>query len=88
MITLEEIKELQHKEIKNLSTKIIYLMIKNRSNHEGWSPISVAEFSAATSMTTQGVFKVIQKLKACGLIEQKQEKERPNSINEYRLIEL
>lgn len=88
MITLEEITELQHKEIKNLSTKIIYLMIKNKSNNEGWSPISAAEFSAATSMTTQGVFKVIQKLKACGLIEQKQEKERPNSINEYRLIEL
>lgn len=88
MITLEEIKELQHKEIKNLSTKIIYLMIKNKSNDEGWSPISAAEFASATSMTTRAVFKVIRKLKACGLIEQKQEKERPNSTNEYRIIEL
>lgn len=88
MITLEEIKELQHQEIKNLSTKIIYLMIKNQTNQEGWSAISAAELGAATCLTTRAVFKVIRKLKSCGLIEQRQEKERPNATNQYRIIEL
>lgn len=86
MITLEEITKLQHQEIKNLSTKIIYLMIKNQANEEGWSAISAAEFSAATSMTTRAVFKVISKLKTLGLIEQNQDKERQNSTNQYRII--
>ena len=85
-MTLEEITKFQHQEIKNLSTKIIYLMIKNQSNGEGWSVISTAEFAAATSLTTRAVFKVIRKLKSCGLIEQRQEKARPNSTNQYRII--
>lgn len=88
MITLEEIKELQHQEIKNLSTKIIYLLIKNKANEDGWSAISAAEFAAATSLTTRAVFKIIRKLKSCGLIEQRQDKERPNSTNQYRTIPL
>lgn len=62
-------------------------MIKNQTNEEGWSAISASEFGAATSLTTRAVFKVIRKLRSCGLIEQKQEKERPNSTNEYRIIE-
>lgn len=88
MITLEEITKLQHQEIKNLSTKIIYLMVKTQENEEGWSVISAAEFGAATSLTTRAVFKVIRKLKSCGLIEQRQEKERPNSTNQYRVVNL
>tara|TARA_R100001244_G_C5167867_1_gene131501 strand:+ start:579 stop:845 length:267 start_codon:yes stop_codon:yes gene_type:complete len=86
MITLKDITDLQLKELNTLSSKIIYLMIRNGSNQEGWSAISINDFSTATGMTTRATFKVISKLKSNGLIECNTEKERLNAVNQYRII--
>lgn len=88
MITLKDITALQLKELNTLSSKIIYLMIRNGSNQEGWSAISISDFSTATGMTTRAIFKVISKLKSNGLIECNIEKERANAVNQYRIINL
>ncbi|MDH4565518.1 hypothetical protein E8E95_02345 [Pseudomonas sp. BN414] len=88
MFTIEDVINLRNKGLKTASSKIIYLMIRNNTNEEGWSTISTSEFSAATSLTVRAVFKVLGKLKACGLIEQNPNKEHPNSINQFRIIEL
>ncbi len=85
-ITLDDIKNLPYEELNNLTTKIMYLMIKEGVDEDGWATISVRDFGKATSMTDIGVRLAIKKLLSSGLVEKNEDKEFPYSTNQYRII--
>ncbi|MDZ5111827.1 helix-turn-helix domain-containing protein [Pseudomonas putida] len=88
MITIEDIAKTQHKQLNTLSSKLIYLIIRNEKKEDGWSAISLAAFESATGMSSNSVARTLNRLIKVGLIERNPNKERPNSTNEFRIIEL
>lgn len=87
MILLQHVLELRDENLKTLSEKIIYLVIKEATLDQPWVAVSAKNFADALEMSDRAVFKVIRKLKERGLIEQNPDKIRHNSINEYRIKE-
>jgi hypothetical protein len=83
MVTLDAIKELEHPELTTLSSKVIYLMIEDRANEEGWASIGLKEFSSTASLKERAVINALHKLQASGLIEKRS---RPGATNHYRII--
>ncbi len=88
MTTIEEIVRIRHKHLKTISSKLIFLMIRNRADGEGWSTISIADFSHETGMPLKSITRVLKRLQSLGLIELNPEKAKPNSTNQYRIIDL
>lgn len=85
MITLEEIVAVQHKNLATLTSKLIYLMIRNGADAEGWSSISLSSFSEATGMARRSIVRTLARLQSVGLIEKNPVKSKPNDVNQYRL---
>lgn len=88
MITIEDIAQIQNKQLKTISSKLIYLMIRSQADDQGWSAISIADFSKTTGMPHKSIIRVLARFESLGLIERNPNKERPNSTNEYRIIDL
>lgn len=88
MITIEDIAQIQNKQLKTISSKLIYLMVRSQADDQGWSAISLAHFEKATGMSSNSVARTLSRLIKVGLIERNPNKEHPNSTNKYRIIEL
>ncbi|MFK0267997.1 LexA family transcriptional regulator [Pseudomonas asiatica] len=88
MITIEDIAKIQNKQLNTLSSKLIFLMIRNEEKKDGWSAISLATFESATGMSSNSVARTLNRLIKIGLIERNPNKEHPNSTNEFRIIGL
>jgi DNA-binding transcriptional ArsR family regulator len=85
--TLEDIVALHHARLKTLTRKLIYLMIRNGCNEEGWTTISVAEFGKATSLTRRAVDYILKDLLDAGVIERRKSSESHTAPYQYRVIE-
>ncbi|MDF5855688.1 helix-turn-helix domain-containing protein [Pseudomonas aeruginosa] len=66
---IEEIIKLQHEALNNLSDKVIFAIIRNRSQDKEYYPISLNNLAAMSGLTVRSVSKIIRKLKDNGLIE-------------------
>jgi DNA-binding MarR family transcriptional regulator len=87
-ITINDIANLRIKSLKTVSSKLIYLMILNQADEQGWSAISFATFADATGMPIRSIVRVLSRLEAIGLIEKSTDKQHNNSTNQYRIIQL
>lgn len=87
MITMKEIVAVQHKHLTTLTSKLIYLMIRNGADEEGWSSISLNKFSEATGMARRSIVRILARLQSAGLIEKNPNKSKCNDINQYRVID-
>ncbi len=83
MITLDDIKQLESPKLTTLLSKIIYLMIEDKADEEGWASISLREFTEATRHTKKAVIVTLNKLQASGYIEKQS---KPSITNQYRTI--
>lgn len=83
---LEELSYLDAFPIPLLTAKVMYLMVRDGVDKEGWTTASYGDFSRMTSLTPKRTYDLVQRLKAHGLIEQRQEKARSNAPNQYRII--
>ncbi|MBN8414352.1 hypothetical protein [Halomonas litopenaei] len=83
MTSLKEIEALPQD--LTLTSRIYYLLIKDKADGEGWSAISLSEFMRVTGMTQLGVQQALKKLIERGLIE-KAPRVSPNATNQYRII--
>ena len=86
MITLEEIIAVQQKNLTTLTSKLIYLMIRNEADDDGWSSISLNKFSEATGMARRSIVRTLARLQAVGLIEKNPSKSKRNDVNQYRIV--
>lgn len=86
MITLNEIVSLQHKSLGTLSSKVVYLMIRNKSKDKNWVSISLLDFHRATGMAINSLARLLKRLQEVGLIERNPHKEKTNDTNQYRSI--
>lgn len=68
-ITLEQIVNLQHKNLNTLPRKIIWLMVRNQADVFGWSTISSADFCLATGLPRRSVEGVLKFLIKEGMVE-------------------
>ncbi|MFD2189350.1 MarR family transcriptional regulator [Pistricoccus aurantiacus] len=84
MITLKTIADTQ---LDTLAARVVYLMIKEEGGkgEDGWAAIRYTDFSKVTGMTRQGIGNVLKGLIDKGLIEKKQDKTKPNEVNQYRI---
>ena len=87
-ITIEDIARTQNNHLKTISSKLIYLMIKNQTDEQGWATLSFASFSKSTGMPIKSIIRVLSRFESVGLIEKNHNKPHPNSTNQYRIIEL
>jgi predicted transcriptional regulator len=85
-ITLNEIVAVQHQFLNTLSRKIIYLMMRNHANQDGWATISGADFCHATSLPRRSVEFVIKHLIKTGLVERRKSGPSHSSPYAYRVI--
>lgn len=85
--TLEDIVALHHVRLKTLTSKLIYLMIRNGHKEEGWTTLSVAEFGKATALTRRAVDYILKDLLEAGVIERRKSNESHTSPYQYRVIE-
>lgn len=83
MTTLKEIESLPQD--LSLTSRIYYLLIKDKADEKGWAAISLSEFMRTTGMTKLGVQQALKKLIDRNLIE-KAPRVSPNSTNQYRII--
>ncbi len=87
-ITLEEIVATQHQQLNTLSRKIIYLMIRNQADDEGWSTISGSDFCRASALSKRSVEGVIKHLINSGIVERKKSAPSQASPYKYRIVTL
>lgn len=85
-ITLEDIVSLQHQFLNTLSRKLVYLMMVNGANEDGWATISGSEFSHATALPRRSVEFVIKHLIKTGMVERRKSGPSHSSPYQYRVI--
>jgi DNA-binding MarR family transcriptional regulator len=88
MITLKEIVSLQNKSLSSISSKIIYLMVKNQSNQDEWASISLTDFQTSTGIGRATVIAILKRLQGAGLIIKNPHKLSPTHKNQYKTIDL
>lgn len=87
-ITLEDIVAIQHQQLNTLPRKIIYLMMRNQANQEGWSTISSNDFCVASALSRRSVEGVIKHLINSGLVERRKSGPYQTSPYQYRIVTL
>ncbi|WP_080392345.1 MULTISPECIES: hypothetical protein [Pseudomonas syringae group] len=87
-ITLEQIVALQHNQLNTLPRKLVYLMIRNQADEEGWSTISGNDFSVATTLPRRSVEGVLKHLINTAMIERRKSGEAHSAPFKYRIITL
>lgn len=85
-ITLEEIVALQHQQLNTLSRKIVYLMMRNQVNQEGWSTISSMDFCKATALSRRSVESIVKHLTKTAMVERRKSGTQHSSPYQYRVI--
>jgi len=87
-ITIEDVAKLQHKHLRTIGSKIIYLTIRNSGQENGWASFSLSELARSTGLTRRGLYKTIHNMRDCGLVEIYNDRATTTSKNKYRTIEL
>lgn len=85
-ISLEDIVNLQHNTLNTLSRKLIYLMVRNGANAEGWATISSMDFCKATALPRSSVESIVKHLVKNSLIERRKSGASHSSPYQYRVI--
>ncbi|GFM77538.1 hypothetical protein PSCICO_38000 [Pseudomonas cichorii] len=85
-ITLEQIVAIQHQQLNTFPRKIIYLMVRNQADQEGWSTISGNDFCVASALSRRSVEGVIKHLIKSGLVERRKSGPNQTSPFQYRTI--
>lgn len=87
-ITLEHIVALQHNQLNTLPRKLIYLMIRNQADKDGWATISGNDFSVATTLPRRSVEGVLKHLINTAMVERRKSGDAHSSPFQYRIITL
>jgi DNA-binding MarR family transcriptional regulator len=88
MTLIEELGSVQHQSLDTLSSKIIFMIIRNNKDETGWTTISLNELARLTGLTQNGANKVVRKLLAVSLIEKDRTGLKASQTSKYRALEL
>lgn len=87
-ITIDEIVQTHNSNLKTITSKIIYLIIKNgEKDDEGYHRISINQLMQQTGVSRRHAVRIIAGMLAVGLIEKRTDKQRPTETNSYRIID-
>lgn len=87
-ITIEDIAKIQNNKLTTVTSKLIYLIIKNsKKDEEGYIQISIKELMNHTGISRRQAARIIAGMLVTGLIEKKTDKIRANETNSYRTID-
>ncbi|MEX1826463.1 MarR family transcriptional regulator [Luteibacter sp. CQ10] len=82
--TVEDVLAFQHKHLKRLTHKIVYLAIRNRQTDKEWASLSLTDLRTLTGLTPSALVAVVRKLVALGLIEKTRDGLNRNDKTRYR----
>jgi DNA-binding Lrp family transcriptional regulator len=86
--TIDDIVALHHARLRTLTRKLIYLMIRNGYKEDGWTTISVSDFSKATALTRRAVDYILKDLLDTGIIERRKSNESHTAPYQYKILDI
>lgn len=87
-LTIKDVVNVQHQQLRTIGQKIIWLTIRNGSDEHGWASVSLTDLARNTGLSRRGVVNIINRMKDCGLVELSNDHDSHASKNKYRAITL
>lgn len=88
MSLIDQLISSPNKGLDTLSSKLIYIIIKNNVEADGWTTISVTKLGRMTGLSLNAVRHNLDKLIKRNLIEKERSKEGVTKASRYKVVEL